>query len=90
MFGVRRETACIRAKRMREADKRLRLVFPKKIRAKLDESLRCIGRCKGMQKGTVRVAEACEVHKGAYVLPSVIRLGEFDQVYAPSDVLHDF
>ena len=90
MFGVRREAVCIRAKRTREAGKHLRLVFAKKIRAKLDESFRCVGRCKGMQKGAARVAEACEVHKGAYVLPSVIRLGEFDQVYAPSDVLHDF
>ena len=77
MFGVRHQAACIRAKRTREAGKRLRLVFAKKIRAKLDESFRCVRRCKGVQKGTARVAEACEFHKGAYVLPSVIRLGEF-------------
>ena len=62
----------IREKCMHEAEKRLCLSFAEKTRTKLDESFRCVGRCKGVQKGTARVAEACEVHKGAYVLPSVV------------------
>ena len=57
---------------------RLCLAFAKKVRAKLDESFRCVGRRESVQKGTARVAEACEFHKGAYVMPSVVRLGELD------------